>query len=195
MLHSSFQKKIKILNLFKIEQIYLLETILKLFPIRKSKLLFLNFTSIFSNSYPEENKIALGIAPFSQHKGKMYPLEKIEEIIHYFYHKDIPIYIFGSEKEAEKIKEWQERYPKIRPVMGLPLVEVLQIIQKMKVILSMDSANLHFASLVTTPAVSVWEATHPYLGFYGWGQAKENIVRKNISCSPCSTFGNMTIRY
>ena len=55
--------------------------------------------------------------------------------------------------------------------------------------LSMDSANMHMASLVATPVVSVWGATHPYAGFMGWGQKPENIVQVELDCRPCSIYG------
>ena len=56
---------------------------------------------------------------------------------------------------------------------------------------SMDSANMHLASLTGTRVVSVWGATHPYCGFMGWQQKEEDAVQINtLSCRPCSVFGN-----
>jgi ADP-heptose:LPS heptosyltransferase len=56
--------------------------------------------------------------------------------------------------------------------------------------LSMDSANMHLASLFGVPVVSLWGGTHPWLGFYGWGQADENILQIDLPCRPSSVFGN-----
>jgi ADP-heptose:LPS heptosyltransferase len=150
-----------------------------------------DFTTIFSasaNNIKHEN--SLGIAPFAQHQGKIYSRSNIEKIIRHFHDKNVKIFILGSAADRAKINGLQEKYPYIVPLVDLGLDQLLAKIQKMQVILSMDSANLHFASLVNRPVVSVWGATHPYLGFYGWGQAWENIVRKNIPCAPCATFGN-----
>jgi len=58
------------------------------------------------------------------------------------------------------------------------------------VMLSMDSANMHLASLTATPVVSVWGATHPYAGFCGYNQSIDNAVQINLSCRPCSVYGN-----
>ena len=55
---------------------------------------------------------------------------------------------------------------------------------------SMDSANMHLASLVHTPVVSIWGPTHPYCGFSGWHQSPDLAVQLDISCRPCSVFGN-----
>jgi len=53
----------------------------------------------------------------------------------------------------------------------------------------MDSANMHFASLVNVPVVSVWGPTHIYFGFMGWGQTVENAAQLDLYCRPCSLFG------
>ena len=58
------------------------------------------------------------------------------------------------------------------------------------VMVSMDSGNMHFASLVNTPVVSIWGSTHPYAGFMGWHQQMENAIQIDLSCRPCSIFGN-----
>ena len=62
------------------------------------------------------------------------------------------------------------------------------------VMLSMDSANMHLASLVATPVVSVWGATHPYAGFMGWNQKVENAIQLDLDCRPCSIFGQKPCR-
>jgi len=56
--------------------------------------------------------------------------------------------------------------------------------------LSMDSANMHLASFVGVPVISIWGATHPYAGFYGWNQSPDNAVQIEMECRPCSVFGN-----
>jgi ADP-heptose:LPS heptosyltransferase len=59
---------------------------------------------------------------------------------------------------------------------------------------SMDSSNMHLASLTGTPVVSVWGATHPYAGFLGWGQSTDNIVQIDLECRPCSIYGQKPCR-
>jgi ADP-heptose:LPS heptosyltransferase len=62
--------------------------------------------------------------------------------------------------------------------------------EKLDVMISMDSANMHLASLVSTPVISIWGATHPYAGFMGWNQPYSNAVQVDMPCRPCSIFGN-----
>ena len=66
----------------------------------------------------------------------------------------------------------------------------LNLMSHLDVMLAMDSGNMHLASLVGTPVVSVWGATHPYAGFMGWGQSEKNAVQISLPCRPCSIFGN-----
>jgi ADP-heptose:LPS heptosyltransferase len=68
--------------------------------------------------------------------------------------------------------------------------EELDVISGLDVMVSMDSANMHLASLYGVPVISIWGATHPFAGFYGWGQAIENAVQVDLYCRPCSVFGN-----
>ena len=60
----------------------------------------------------------------------------------------------------------------------------------MDTLISMDSANMHLASLFGVPVISVWGATHPFAGFYGWAQPADNAVQIDLYCRPCSVFGN-----
>jgi ADP-heptose:LPS heptosyltransferase len=64
--------------------------------------------------------------------------------------------------------------------------------REMQAMVTMDSANMHLASLVNVPVISLWGPTHPYAGFYGFRQDPLNAVQVNLSCRPCSVFGNTT---
>ena len=70
------------------------------------------------------------------------------------------------------------------------LRQELALMSMLDVMVSMDSANMHLASLVATPVVSVWGATHPYAGFMGWRQSEDNAVQLDMDCRPCSIYGN-----
>jgi ADP-heptose:LPS heptosyltransferase len=55
---------------------------------------------------------------------------------------------------------------------------------------TMDSGNMHLASLVACPVISVWGATHTLAGFYGWNQNPDDAVQIELDCRPCSIYGN-----
>ncbi|MDR0729772.1 MAG: glycosyltransferase family 9 protein [Prevotellaceae bacterium] len=141
---------------------------------------------------PTTSKV-VGIAPFAAHDGKVYPTEKMQEVVAYFAAcADTEVFLFGGGRREQTIlEEWERRYPPVRSTAGqLTLADELALMQRLSVMISMDSANMHFASFVGTPVVSVWGATHPYAGFYGWRQAPGNAVCAELPCSPCSIYGN-----
>lgn len=134
----------------------------------------------------------VGISPFAQHLQKVYPIEKMEEVVRLLSKQNIKTFIFGG-GEAEKsiAEEWQKNYPNCLSVIGkIKLKEELNLIAQLDVMISMDSAGMHLASLKKTKVVSVWGATHPYAGFLGFGQSEDDCVQTDISCRPCSIYGN-----
>ncbi len=135
----------------------------------------------------------IGIAPFAKHQGKIFPLERMEQVVAYFAgQNDMTVFLFGGgADEKDIIDKWCARYPQAVPVVGkLKMAGELALMSHLDVMLSMDSANMHLASLTATPVVSVWGATHPYAGFYGYRQPPENAVQLDLFCRPCSVYGN-----
>ncbi len=135
----------------------------------------------------------VGIAPFAQHQGKIYPTDRTEQIVAHYAKKDgVRVLLFGGgTKEKEILDGWASRYANVVSLVGrFSLMEELAVLKHCSVLLSMDSANMHLASLVGTPVVSVWGATHPYAGFYGYGQKTEDAVQMDLPCRPCSIYGN-----
>ena len=134
----------------------------------------------------------IGIAPFAKHKGKIYPLERTEKVIQYLNNKDVTLFLFGGSLLEEEIcKQWELKYKNVISIVRcLTMQQELLLIRQLDVMVSMDSAGMHLASLEGTPVVSVWGATHHYAGFLGYGQSESNIVADDIECRPCSIYGN-----
>ncbi len=139
-----------------------------------------------------DHKSGIGFAPFAQHKGKMLPLEKSFELARILAQKHTVYFFGGGKKETETLESWESQIPNTKSLSGkLSLTEELQKIAELEVMISMDSANMHLASLVGTRCVSIWCATHPYAGFLGFGQSEDDVVQvKDLSCRPCSVFGD-----
>ena len=150
--------------------------------------------ALFSSLTGEKgNNRWIGIAPFATHKGKIYPLEQMEKLISLLdAYPDFRIFLFGGgKKEVETLTAWSNKYPSATCVAGqLKMDAEISLMSHLDVMVSMDSGNMHFASLVHTPVVSIWGATHPFAGFMGWNQSDENAVQMDLPCRPCSVFGN-----
>ncbi len=135
----------------------------------------------------------IGIAPFAKHTGKAWPFEYVEELISLLApDSNNRIFLFGGgAKEVEQLEALASKYPNTESVAGkYKLGEEIGFMRSLDVMVTMDSANMHLASLVQTPVISVWGATHPYAGFYGWGQNPADALQTDMKCRPCSIFGN-----
>lgn len=135
----------------------------------------------------------IGIAPFATYREKTYPLEKMEVVIRQLLsYENVDIKLFGGGKqEVAQLTTLAAKYPRLEVIAGqYGLSEELAVISGLDLMLSMDSANMHLASLFGVPVVSVWGATHPYAGFMGFGQSMDNAAQIDLYCRPCSVFGN-----
>ena len=154
----------------------------------------LGFTLKLSHQFPKnsQQKSGIGFAPFAQHAGKMLPSEKSLELVKFLSQKN-QVYLFGGgKKEVEILSKWEQEVENVTSLAWkLSLKEELQKISELELMISMDSANMHLASLVGTRVVSVWGATHYFAGFLGYGQSENDIVEiTDLACRPCSVFGN-----
>ncbi len=141
----------------------------------------------------------IGIAPFAAHKGKIYPTEKMEQVINELIrrHPSCRIFLFGGgEHEFKVLNDWCSRYKNClnaSAVLG-SLQQEMILMSNLDVMVSMDSANMHLASICGTRVVSVWGATHPFAGFMGWHQNMDDAVQLDMPCRPCSIYGNRPCR-
>lgn len=164
------------------------------------------FTSVFGNGKGDPAAFSeisepkkpgerwIGIAPFAKHKGKIYPIEQMERVVSEISSwENIKIFLFGGGDEERKVFDsWVEKFANVVSLAnkrhGFPVE--LSLMSYLDVMVSMDSGNMHLASIVAVPVVSVWGATHPYCGFKGWKQQEVNMVQLPMVCRPCSVFGD-----
>lgn len=167
-----------------------------------------NFTSIFECGELPRSPIVpvkedgyrwIAIAPFSQHQSKEYPLEQMQLVISEISQwEGCHLFLMGEgEKERKALDYIMRRYSNVTslPHIKHTLADELALLARCDVMLTMDSANMHLASLVGLPTVSVWGGTHPACGFLGWRQALRDTVQLELECRPCSVFGNKKCRY
>ena len=161
------------------------------FPI-KPQFTKLDYSS-FCESQKATNTTWIGIAPFAKHQAKVYPLEKMEQVIKALNEREnTTIFLFGGgEAENKQIERLCSTYKNVQPAKSQNgLKGELALMGQLDVMLSMDSANMHLASLVGTRVVSIWGGTHPYAGFLGWKQNPADCIQLDLPCRPCSVYGN-----
>ena len=141
----------------------------------------------------------IGIAPTAAHPGKCYPAPLMRQVVEQLIVKypQARIFLFGRGRmEDQLFSQWCSEMPQCVYVSQHleNMHQELILMSHLDVMLSMDSANMHLASLTATPVVSVWGATHPYAGFVGWNQPQEYIIQADLDCRPCSIYGKRPCR-
>lgn len=137
----------------------------------------------------------IGVAPFAQHTGKKWPENKSEQLIKELAEVGYTVLLFGGgREEIVQLDVIASKYPNVFSLAGkLSLGEELAVMQHINVMVTMDSSNLHMASLVGTSVISIWGSTHSFGGFEPLGRNKDLKVEVDpfvLTCRPCSIFGN-----
>ncbi|WP_422861848.1 glycosyltransferase family 9 protein [Flagellimonas sp. W118] len=138
----------------------------------------------------------VGIAPFAAHEGKMYPLYLMKEVIQKLNNTNkYKILLFGGgAHEVKQLEAIAKEGEHVLNMAGrLNLKEELSLISNLDVMLSMDSGNSHLAANYGIPVITIWGVTHPFAGFYPFGQSKEHALlanRERYPLIPTSVYGN-----
>ncbi len=136
----------------------------------------------------------VGVAPFAAHAGKIYPLPLMWEVLRALAARPgVRLFLFGGgAPEVEQLEKWSRKLPAAVCVPRAlhTLADELALMAHIDVMLTMDSANMHLASLAGTRVISLWGATHPLAGFMGWRQNPADALQTDLPCRPCSVFGN-----
>lgn len=147
--------------------------------------------------FPRQSKGSdkwIGLAPFATYREKTYPLDKMEVVLAALVQQPGTkvLLMGGGATEVAQLTALAAKYPAATVIAGrYSLPEELVVISQLDVMISMDSANMHLASLFGVPVVSIWGATHPFAGFMGYGQRMDLAVQvDDLPCRPCSIFGN-----
>ena len=142
----------------------------------------------------------IGIAPFAKHDLKMWSLDSMRNLIDKICtNNKATIFLFGGgEKEKQALDKLSVGFDKVFNLTGkIDFKNELALIQKLDFMISMDSANMHIASLLGTKTVSVWCATHSMVGFSAYKQPDDYIIevpRADLPCRPCTVYGKGTCK-
>ncbi len=141
----------------------------------------------------------IGIAPFAQYKGKVYPQDLMQKVIDELALKnDFKIFLFGGgNKEIEVLNLFAKNKKNIVVIAGkLSFAAELQLISNLDVMLAMDSGNAHIAAMYGVKTVTLWGATHPFAGFSPFNQPLGNCLvsyRNLYPKLPTSVYGNKIV--
>jgi ADP-heptose:LPS heptosyltransferase len=139
-----------------------------------------------------------GIAPFSRKEKKIYPLDSCAELIRLMSSRFDKVFIFsGPGKEKMFCEEMMSIFPCVETVFGrTDLAGETALISNLDILVTMDSATMHMATLTGAPYVAIWGGTHPSTGYSAYGADwKRNYIQVDLPCRPCSSYGEGSCRY
>ena len=145
------------------------------------------------------NQSWIGIAPFAQYESKVYPQDLMVKVIDKLAsNTNNKIFLFGGgNKEIEILNSFANCNQNVINVAGkLKLPQELDIISNLDVMLSMDSGNAHIAVMLGIKVITLWGATHPFVGFAPFNQPLENCLvsdREKFPMLPTSVYGNKKV--
>jgi len=148
--------------------------------------------------FPKEAFIAgmlnIGVAPYAKHALKMWPEEYMTRLLAMISkHHKVKFWLFGGREDIERMEAFSNKMPGLAIVAGShTLSEELALMSKLDFMITMDSANMHMASLVGARVISIWGGTDPLAGFGACHQPDEFSIRipvEELTCRPCTIYG------
>ena len=141
----------------------------------------------------------IAISPFSSHKNKAYPLDQMEKVVaELTKHENYWIFLMGGGKtEKIALRAIARKYKNVVSMAEVKhrFIDEYALFAKCDLMLTMESANMHLASLVDLQAMTIWGPTSPACGYLGYNQIVEDDIQLEMDCRPCSINGDKKCRY
>jgi ADP-heptose:LPS heptosyltransferase len=146
-----------------------------------------------------KNEIWIGLAPFARHKTKIWPVANYPKVMDALI-KKMPVKFFlygGGEEEIKYFEDLLQLFPDhcVMVAGRLKLPQEITLMTHLDLMVCTDSPNMHLATMVNTPVLSIWGGTHPDVGFAPFAKGEESIIqisRAELGCRPCSVNGKET---
>ncbi len=141
----------------------------------------------------------VAISPFSAHDGKVYPLELMEKVVEQLNQRgSYRMFLMGGGKnEKIALRKIARKYHNAISMAEVKhgFLDEYALLSRCDLMVTMDSANMHLASLMGLQALTIWGATAPVCGFLGYGQDANTDIQLDLPCRPCSIYGERECRY
>lgn len=141
----------------------------------------------------------IAISPFSSHRQKAYPLELMEKVIAELCKREnYWIFLMGGGKtEKIALRGIARKYKNVISMAEVKhrFIDEYALLGKCDLMLTMESANMHLASLVDLQAMTIWGPTSPACGYLGYNQVVEDDIQLDMDCRPCSITGDKPCKY
>ncbi|MDZ4727767.1 MAG: glycosyltransferase family 9 protein [Leptospira sp.] len=136
-----------------------------------------------------------GFAPFAGHALKEWNFEKSKQLTKILLEEfsDCYIFLFGGKDEFPELEIIKNGEKRVNIVQGahLGIRGELGIMERLDLMVGMDSSNVHIAALLKKPVIGIFGTTHPISGFGPFAQEDTGVLQVELACRPCSIYGNV----
>ncbi|GBF49892.1 heptosyltransferase [Leptospira ryugenii] len=136
-----------------------------------------------------------GFAPFAGHALKEWSFEKSKRLVKILLEEfsDCHIFLFGGKDELHELEILKDKESRVNIVQGahLGIRGELGVMERLDLLIGMDSSNVHIAALLKKPVIGIFGTTHPLSGFGPFAQEDTGVLQVELACRPCSIYGNV----
>ncbi len=146
---------------------------------------------LFEREILHQNKM-IAVAPGSVWNTKRWLLERFTELSVLLAEDGWEIVLIGGKDDAELGRSIYEigKHKNIHDATGkLSLLQSAELIGRCNVLITNDSAPLHFGVAMRTPVVAIFGATIPAFGFAPYGKEDVVVETHGLECRPCAIHG------
>lgn len=141
----------------------------------------------------------IAISPFSSHRQKAYPLELMEQVIARLTEQE-NYFLFlmgGGKSEKIALRPIAKKYKNVISMAEVKhkFIDEYALLGNCDLMLTMESANMHLASLLDLQAMTIWGPTSPACGYLGYNQVVEDDIQLDMDCRPCSITGDKPCKF
>jgi heptosyltransferase-2 len=136
----------------------------------------------------DNSKPWIAIAPGSVWQTKRYPELYFKQIIDYFRNVGYEVILLGGKTEAPLCEGMLA--PGVHNFAGkISIVESKLVIEKVKALLTNDSATTHVGMAANAKTITIYCSTVPSIGFYPYNDGSTWISKDDLPCKPCGIHG------
>jgi len=139
-----------------------------------------------------DTKRLIAISPGTIWNTKRWLKERFASLAKLLTDEQFDIVLIGGKEDEALCSEIQSLSSsnKVYNTAGkLSTLQSAELIRRCKLLVSNDSAPMHFAVAVGTPVVSIFGATVPEFGFAPLGRHDVVVETRGLQCRPCSIHG------
>lgn len=138
------------------------------------------------NSLSSEKVIA--IAPGSKWFTKKWPLEYFNKVIELLVKDEIKVIVIGGKDELFLNVVNHKNIIDLRG--KTTLLELAEVLKRVKVVLTNDSSPIHIASaFAKTKIIAIFGPTVKEFGFFPWSENSKVLEVNGLTCRPCAIHG------